>query len=92
MDADDVLRLYDAEAARAKLGMPERDWTELVPPAEDLLCDLGQLDRRAVELRMLDDLPYEEVARRLEIAPGAARTRVHRALHALAVRMRGSLA
>jgi DNA-directed RNA polymerase specialized sigma24 family protein len=38
-----------------------------------------------VELRVLDDLSYGEVAERLSIRPEAARLRVSRALRRLAV-------
>ena len=41
-------------------------------------------ERDAVELRVSDELPYAEVARRLEIRPAAARLRVSRALRRLA--------
>ena len=41
-------------------------------------------ERDAVALRVIDELPYAEVARRLEIRPAAARLRVSRALRRLA--------
>lgn len=41
----------------------------------------GQRD--AVALRVIEELPYRDVAARLGITPEAARTRVSRALHAL---------
>jgi DNA-directed RNA polymerase specialized sigma24 family protein len=34
-------------------------------------------------LHVVEELPYEEVATRLAISPGAARMRVHRALQRL---------
>ena len=40
-------------------------------------------ERDAVELRIIDELPYAEVARRLDIRPAAARLRVSRALRRL---------
>jgi RNA polymerase sigma factor (sigma-70 family) len=49
------------------------------------LAQLPQDQRRAVELRVLDELSYREVARRLSIRPEAARLRVSRALRRLAV-------
>lgn len=49
------------------------------------LARLPQEQRRAVELRVLDELSYDEVARRLSIRPAAARLRVSRALRRLAV-------
>lgn len=41
-------------------------------------------EREAVELRIVEELPYAEVARRLAIRPAAARLRVSRALRRLA--------
>ena len=41
-------------------------------------------ERDAVALRVIEELPYAEVARRLEIRPAAARLRVSRALRRLA--------
>ena len=44
---------------------------------------LGELpdgERRAVELRVVDELEYAEIAARLSCTEGAARTRVHRGL------------
>jgi RNA polymerase sigma factor (sigma-70 family) len=42
-------------------------------------------ERAALKLRVDHDLPYEEVARRLEIRPAAARLRVSRALRRLSL-------
>lgn len=47
------------------------------------LATLGDDTRRAVQLRVVDELPYPEVARRLAISEPAARARVSRGLHAL---------
>jgi RNA polymerase sigma-70 factor (ECF subfamily) len=49
------------------------------------LDGLPDHERRALELRILDELPYEEVAAELEIQPAAARLRVSRALRRLAL-------
>jgi RNA polymerase sigma-70 factor (ECF subfamily) len=49
------------------------------------LTELPDEQRRAVELRVLEDLPYREIARRLSIRPAAARLRVSRALRRLAI-------
>ena len=43
--------------------------------------------RRALELRVVDQLPYEEVAGRLGCSENAARLRVSRALRALTVEL-----
>ncbi len=49
----------------------------------DALAMLGEETRKAVELRVVHELPYPEVARRLEITEQAARARVSRGLQAL---------
>ena len=49
---------------------------------------LGQLpehERDALELRVVDELSYDQVAERLAIRPAAARLRVSRALRRLAL-------
>jgi RNA polymerase sigma-70 factor (ECF subfamily) len=40
---------------------------------------LAELDRAALLMRVVDELPYEEIARALGLSPAAARVRVHRA-------------
>jgi RNA polymerase sigma-70 factor (ECF subfamily) len=87
--------------ARERLGLPlnlsedafgEVD-TRLSPPRSlsTALAELPEEQRRAVELRVLDDLSYGEVARRLSIEPAAARLRVSRALRRLAVELKEEL-
>jgi RNA polymerase sigma factor (sigma-70 family) len=49
------------------------------------LASLPEHERRALELRVVDELPYGQVAQRLEIRPAAARLRVSRALRRLAL-------
>ena len=49
------------------------------------LNELSPARREALRLRVIDELPYREVARRLEISEAAARARVSRALRELAV-------
>lgn len=78
------------DGARQRLGMlehterppaaPEQSWLNGV---DELLDELPADQRSALELRVLEDLPYEGVAARLSITPENARTRVHRALSAL---------
>ena len=74
--------------ARRKLAMPDRDWTndDDDDDGDDRTVDLDRLpghERAALELHVVDELPYHEVASRLAITPGAARMRVHRALQRL---------
>lgn len=57
---------------------------------EDLRAAMASLPAgavRAVELRVVDELPYAEVAARLGCSEGAARVRVSRGLTALAERL-----
>jgi RNA polymerase sigma factor (sigma-70 family) len=78
------------DGARQRLGMldhadhppaaPEENWLNGV---DELLDELPDDQRRALELRIVEDLSYEGVASRLSITPENARTRVHRALSAL---------
>lgn len=49
------------------------------------LTRLSPAKREAVELRVVEELPYAEVARRLEISEGTARVRVTRGLKTLAL-------
>jgi RNA polymerase sigma-70 factor, ECF subfamily len=82
--------------ARKRLGLPldlatEDGFTEAedrLSPREALAQELALLadhERQALELRVVEGLPYEQVARRLAIRPAAARLRVSRALRRLAL-------
>jgi RNA polymerase sigma-70 factor (ECF subfamily) len=78
------------DRARRKLGMPDRDWGDY-DDVDDRVVSLDALpphERAALELHVVEELPFEEVAARLSISSGAARMRVHRALR----RLRGSTA
>lgn len=88
--------------ARERLGLPLdpagdagfSDVEERLSPRQALSRALAELppdQRRAVELRVLEDLSYGEVARRLSIRPAAARLRVSRALRRLAVQTKEEL-
>jgi len=81
--------------ARDRLGLPadlafEDGYTEVEQRLSPRLAlanhlrDLGQHERDALELRVIEELPYDEVAERLAITPAAARLRVSRALRRLA--------
>ena len=48
------------------------------------LQELPEVDRAALLMRALDDMPYEEIARSLGISLSAAKVKVHRARLALA--------
>jgi RNA polymerase sigma factor (sigma-70 family) len=55
---------------------------------KDALLRLPEHERDAVELRVLGDMPFSDVARVLAIRPAAARLRVSRALRRLARALR----
>jgi RNA polymerase sigma factor (sigma-70 family) len=57
---------------------------ELREAAARRLNELPEEQREAVRLRVLEDLPYEQVAQRLGLSVEAARMRVSRALRQLA--------
>ena len=82
------------DRARQQLGiylqLPQADDLDLVELRADLELAAGPLDgalaalseptRAAVLLRVVDELPYADVAARLECSEGAARVRVSRGL------------
>jgi RNA polymerase sigma-70 factor (ECF subfamily) len=90
-------------AARHRLGMPlafadcedyervdeREEAVALTPRLRGALRALPAEQRRAVQLRIVHGLPYEEVAGRLGCSQNAARLRVSRALRALTVQLRG---
>jgi RNA polymerase sigma factor (sigma-70 family) len=82
------------QRARERLGMlasrapsaasPEEAWLEGLDEALD---SLPESQREAIQLRVIDDLAYDDVASALETSPQAARVRVHRALTSLRNRL-----
>lgn len=94
--ADAVRRERIDTRARQRLGLPvdlasEDGYAEVEtrlsprPALDQALQSLPVHERKALELRVIDELPYGQIARRLEIRPAAARLRVSRALRRLAV-------
>jgi RNA polymerase sigma-70 factor (ECF subfamily) len=75
--------------ARRRLAMPDRDWGGFDEIDERLsavsLNGLPAHEREALELHVINDLSYREIATRQGISAGAARMRVFRAL----ARLRG---
>ena len=85
--------------ARQNLGMPVRDLpaedyerieelVDLAPIREALveaLATLGEEQRDALQLRVIDELSYPDVASRLGCAEAAARQRVSRGLRRIAI-------
>jgi RNA polymerase sigma-70 factor, ECF subfamily len=66
---------------------PSEDWLEQVDGLDDAFGELPDGLRRALELRVVDDLDYDGVAASLGTTSGAARVRVSRALGALRGRL-----
>lgn len=94
--ADTVRRDRVETRARERLGLPldlasDDGYSaveERLSPRLALERSLGSLpehERRALELRVVDELPYAQVGKRLAIRPAAARLRVSRALRRLAL-------
>ena len=89
-------------SARERLHMPVRDYggfdeadelvdaERLTPTLHAALAELSEGEREALGLRVVDDLQFDEIAARLELASPAARMRVTRALRALRARMEGA--
>jgi RNA polymerase sigma-70 factor (ECF subfamily) len=91
-------------AARARLGIPlafaecedyervdeQDEVVALGPRLRSAVSALPSEQRRALQLRVVHELPYEEVAGRLGCSQNAARLRVSRALRALTSEMRGA--
>jgi RNA polymerase sigma-70 factor, ECF subfamily len=91
-------------AARERLGMPTA-WAEcedfdavdermfassLAPRLQHAVRALPAEQQRALELRVIQQLDYEEVAGALGCSQNAARLRVSRALRALGLKLRGA--
>ena len=94
--ADTVRRDRIETRARERLGLPldlasEDGYTaveERLSPRVALTHGIGALpvhERDALQLRVVDELSYAQVAKRLAIRPAAARLRVSRALRRLAL-------
>jgi RNA polymerase sigma-70 factor (ECF subfamily) len=89
-------------AARVRLQMPVRDdggyedserrvdADRLAPALHEALAWLPVHEREALGLRVVDELPYDEVAARLAVASPAVRMRVTRALRTLRIRLTGA--
>jgi RNA polymerase sigma-70 factor (ECF subfamily) len=61
--------------------------TDLVPALQDAMASLPEDQRRAVELRVVEEHGYSEVATILGVSEQTARARVSRGLRALAQRL-----
>ena len=88
--------------SRRRLRLPIRDYGDFEESDEHLdaaamtrdlhlaLAELSEGERAALTLRVVDQLPYDEIAHRLALAPPAARMRVARALQSLRTRLSGA--
>ena len=80
-----ILEVLDRPAATVE---PEPSWlAELVA---DELEQLPPSQREAIQLHVVDDLPFEEVGRRVGTSSGSARIRAHRGLQTLRQRLHGN--
>jgi len=68
----------DHESAAQIAALVDRDDRRV--SAQAALIGLSPAEREAVELRVIEELDYEEISSRLQITTVAARTRVHRGL------------
>ena len=66
------------------------DAQSLTPSLYAALAELTDGERAALDLRVVDDLRFDEVAELLELASPAVRMRVTRALRALRARLAGA--
>ena len=69
---------FDEASARAIEALIDRDAT--VPSLGAALDGMSDGERQAVELRVVEELSYREIAARLDCSVIAARVRVHRGL------------
>jgi DNA-directed RNA polymerase specialized sigma24 family protein len=77
-------RLGVALAGEVGTAVVHESWLDgLDADLREALASLGDGERRAVELRVFDELDYDEIAGRLGITNGAARVRVFRGLDRL---------
>jgi RNA polymerase sigma-70 factor, ECF subfamily len=83
-EASEALRITNGRSAAT----PDTSWIDgMDADLEHAMATLPEAQRIAVELRVLSDRPYDEVAEALDCTPTAARIRVSRGL----ARMRTSL-
>jgi RNA polymerase sigma-70 factor, ECF subfamily len=80
-----LLEALDRPSAPAE---PSESWLDGL---DEALAELPEGQRRAIRLRVIDDLSYEEVADELGTSPLGARVRVSRGLSTLRTRMTSAL-
>ena len=84
------LAVEEAVAAALALAAAEsaRDLDALAAAVDEAFGELSLREQEAVRLRVVEEMPYAEVARLLAIDSQAARTRVSRALRTMRSRLR----
>jgi RNA polymerase sigma factor (sigma-70 family) len=83
-----VVPELDEESARAIARLVEPD--ERTAGLVDALTQMSPAEREAVELRVVGELDYSDIATRLNCSEAAARVRVHRGLARLSQLLEGS--
>jgi RNA polymerase sigma-70 factor (ECF subfamily) len=83
-----IVRLgMSGEVAAHEDPVDERWLDGLDPDMEEALDELSIADRKALEFRVMQERPYDEVAALMHSSPGAARVRVSRVLAQLRGRL-----
>jgi RNA polymerase sigma factor (sigma-70 family) len=77
-----------ADALSRAAADSSRELEAMAAAVDEAFADLSEREQDALRLRVVDEMPYDEVARLLAIDPRAARTRVSRALRTLGQRLR----
>jgi len=94
---DETARRHELNTIRERRALTDREierveelagMAELREAIAMRLADLPPDQRNAVELRVIDDLPYQDVATRMDIRVDAARMLVSRALRRLSRELR----
>ena len=81
-----VRRTQREEEAAMQSTLKESDsaiWEQFAPCLDEAMASLGEADRNAVTLRYFENLPWREVASRMQAREDAAQKRVKRALEKL---------
>ncbi len=86
--ATERLGVFDRLDREPSEAQPDESWLDGL---EEALGDLPDGQREAIELRVVADLAYDDVAERLGTTPRAARVRVSRGLAALRERITNPL-
>jgi RNA polymerase sigma-70 factor, ECF subfamily len=60
------------------------EWSDELREVLSELQKLPEVDRSALLMRAVDEMPYEEIARALELSLAAVKVKIHRARRALA--------